>query len=192
MVHASHRSMPRAGVKRGCIFGLVPEGSNVSWCRLSAAEFMCRADPATAARAGKLTLSRATLCRSADRVDQADRLALRFSATSARLLQQLQKLHFSTTGLRTTDMPLLADAALTADRLTDASGTPCRVWYHYLYYRNLRRRTETTERSACSLCSLACCSFQGLQEQLLASHPGFMFSFSDPARCEEIVGLNQA
>ena len=176
-------ALPRAGVKRGRIFGLVPEDSSVSWCRLPAAELTRRADTDTAARAGKLTLSRAMLCISADAVDLAGRLALRFAAATTRVAQPLQKLYFSATGLRSIDPPISPDAALASDRHADSSGVPCRVWFHYLYYRNMRRRTETSERSACPLCSLACCSFQGLQEHLMATHPGFVFSFSDPARC---------
>jgi len=177
-------ALSRAGVKRGCIFGLIPEGSSVSWCRLSAAELMSCVDQDAAARAGKLTLSRSTLCRSTDPVYQDGRMALRFLTASTRLAQPSQKLHFSATGMRSTDTPLLLDAAPAGERLPDSNGMPCRVWFHYLYHRNMRRRTETTERSACSICSLACCSFQGLQEHLLATHPGFIFSFSDPARCE--------
>ena len=179
-------------MKRGCIFGLLPEGSSVSWCHLSAAELTSRESTDAAARAGKLTLLRATLCRSAESANHDGQLALRFSAASARVVQPSHKLHYSATGLRSNGTPLVPDAALAAERPSDSSGGPCRVWFHYLYYRNMRRRTETTERSACPLCSLACCSFQGLQEHLLATHPGFVFSFSDSARCVCYECLKQA
>jgi hypothetical protein len=63
------------------------------------------------------------------------------------------------------------------------SASPGRVWFHFLYHHNMRRRSEVTERFSCPFCLLACASFQGLQEHLQASHDKFSYTFSDPARC---------
>ena len=59
---------------------------------------------------------------------------------------------------------------------------PGRVWFHFLYHHSWRRRSEVTERHSCTFCLLACGTFQGLQQHLLASHDRFAYTFSDPAR----------
>lgn len=165
------------------IFGLVPEGSSVAWCRVPAEEFGRLADADAAARSarGKLALSNATLYRHAASPD--GRLRLHFEEASARAQQPQRQLSYAVSGFRAVDTPPSPDPALAAERAFDAGGGPCRVWFHFLYDRNLRRRTEVTERSSCALCSLACCSFQGLQEHLQASHSQYAYTFSDPVRC---------
>ena len=164
------------------IFGLVPEGSSVAWCRVPADDFSRLADADTAVRSarGNLALSNATLFRHAASPD--GRLRLHFEKASARPLQPRQ-LSYTVSGFGAVDAPPSPDPALAAERALDASAGACRVWFHFLYDRSLRRRTEVTERSSCALCSLACCSFQGLQEHLQASHSQFAYTFSDPVRC---------
>ena len=86
-------------------------------------------------------------------------------------------LHYAVTHTERADPPPSPDAQQ-ADEASIG-----RVWFHFLYHRNLRRRSEVTERSSCPFCTLECSSFQGLQEHLLASHDAFTYTFSDPVRC---------
>ncbi len=178
----SHLLVPPAGMQADRIFGLVPEGSSVAWCRVPAEDFGRLADADAAARSarGKLALSNATLYRHAASPD--GRLRLHFEEASARP-QQPRQLSYAVSGFRAVNAPPSPDPALAAERALDAGGGPCRVWFHFLYDRSLRRRTEVTERSSCALCSLACRSFQGLQEHLQASHLQYAYTFSDPVRC---------
>ena len=182
-VRGPHAVLLRAGIQGDRIFGLVPEGSSVAWCRVPAEELLRPADTdaPTQAASGRLTLSNATL-RGCAPSQPDNRLQLRFEAAPMRPSQTWQ-LSYAASGFRTVDVPASPEPAMAAERALEVGGGPCRVWFHYLYDRNLRRRTEVTERSSCPWCTLACRSFQGLQDHLLASHSDLAYTFSDPVRC---------
>ena len=179
----SSRLLPPAGMQGDRIFGLGPEGSSVAWCQVPAEELSRLADPDTPARvvSGKLALSNARVYRSTATLPDG-RLHLRFEAAPVRPAHTRQ-LSFAMSGFRAVGVPASPEPVLAAERALETGGGLCRVWFHYLYDRNLRRRTEVTERSSCPFCMMACCSFQGLQEHLLATHSHFAYTFSDPVRC---------
>lgn len=192
------------------MFALVPEGSSVAWCRVPSEDVSRQGDAVSASRAalGKLALARATLrcraeplqgvlrscisMRSADapscsvRAGGLQHCLLRFEAASALSLQSTpppQQLHYSISGFRSANTPQ-PEPVLASESVSRPS--PVVVHFHCYYDTGMKRETLKTEGlggAVCLFCSMACCSFHGLQEHLRASHPHFAYTFSDPVRC---------